>query len=318
MFSAGVLLWSALTGKHLFEAESTGAAMNNTLRMDIEAPSRVGLRPPAVFDAICLRALERNVEARLGSALGFEESLRAAAMTNGLCGSRREVGEWVQAAVGEELAERPQRQPGFGQSASGLGAFSLRAAGIAALSDSRSRAGSIVNEVVPSSGPVSITSTSHSATRESAPVIESAPLSARELTTNVRHWNRWLLAGAGLVLVGGLVWAARRSGSAPSSALTLASSAATKPAIVGRATTQEAASAPLDEAKALDEAKPSAVHVAATARSAPDSAEPSSLEPPRRRTSQVSTRRTASTDVAAARRRDDCHGIGEQRRRAAH
>jgi serine/threonine-protein kinase len=106
VFSAGVLLWTALTGKQLFEAGSTGAAMTNTLRMAVERPSLVGLKPPAVFDAICLRALERNVDARLDSALAFEESLRSAATANGLCGSRREVGEWVLSAVGEELAER--------------------------------------------------------------------------------------------------------------------------------------------------------------------------------------------------------------------
>jgi eukaryotic-like serine/threonine-protein kinase len=106
IFSTGVLLWSALTGQQLFEAPSTAAAMHNTLTMKIEAPSQRGLKPPAIFDSICLRALERDRDLRLGSALEFEESLRALATSNGLCGSRREVSEWVLATVGEELAER--------------------------------------------------------------------------------------------------------------------------------------------------------------------------------------------------------------------
>jgi serine/threonine-protein kinase len=106
VFSTGVLLWSALTGQQLFEAPSTAAAMNNTLTLKVEAPSTRGLRPPAVFDAICMRALERDRDRRLGSALEFEESLRSLAIANGLCGSRREVAEWVIATVGEELTER--------------------------------------------------------------------------------------------------------------------------------------------------------------------------------------------------------------------
>src|SRR5450432_3735648 len=136
VFSAGVLLWTALTGRHLFEAGSTAAAMNNTLRMAIEPPSQVGLKPPAVFDAICLRALERNVASRLDSALAFEESLRSAAAANGLCGSRREVGEWVLAAVGEELAERRNANKSSGSQRVARRILSP-AGGIGAVSDSR-------------------------------------------------------------------------------------------------------------------------------------------------------------------------------------
>jgi serine/threonine protein kinase len=289
VFSAGVLLWTALTGKHLFEAESTGAAMNNTLRMAVEPPSRVGLRPPAVFDAICLRALERNVEARLDSALIFEESLRSAATANGLCGSRREVGEWVLAAVGEELAERRNINRSSGNQRAARRIHSP-AAGIGEGSDSRLRVASALNESVPSIEPISIVSSSHSAKRESSPVIESAPISARELGTEGRRRSQWLLAGGGLVLVGGLAWGATRLDLAPSSAPALASSAA-KPAQFGIAATHSAPPAPAEETKpAAADQKVSAQRVHES-----ESTEPSRVEPTRRRAPQMALRRSAST-----------------------
>ena len=106
VFSVGILLWTALTGCPLFQASSDAAALNNVLAKKVDPPSKVGLRPPAVLDMIALRALERDPRKRTGTALEMEESLRAAATANGLLGSKRDVAEWVNAAFGEELAER--------------------------------------------------------------------------------------------------------------------------------------------------------------------------------------------------------------------
>jgi serine/threonine protein kinase len=287
VFSAGVLLWTALTGKHLFEAESTGAAMNNTLGMAIEPPSRVGLRPPAVFDTICLRALERSVAARLDSALSFEESLRAAATANGLCGSRREVGEWVLSAVGEELTERRNANKSSGNQRVAR-RIPSPAGGIGAVSDSRLKVAAAVNDAAPSIEPISIVSSSHSAARASAPVIESAPISARELGTADRRRNQWLLAGGAVLLVGGLVWGATLL-SGPSSAPALAASAP-KPGQASVATTPSAPAA------APEQAKPTAADDATTVQrvSASVSAEPSRAELSRRQAPQRAVRRSAS------------------------
>ena len=299
IFSAGVLLWTALTGKHLFEAESTAASMNNTMRMAIEPPSRVGLKPPAVFDAICMRALERNLETRLDSALGFEESLRAAATANGLCGSRREVGQWVQDAVGEELTERRNANRASGNQRIARRIHSP-AGGISAITNSRLSAVSVVSvvsEVGPSSEPISIVATSPSVTLDSPPVSESAPVSARELGTANRRLIPWLLAGAGLLLIGGLVWAAKGSDS-PSAAPTVAS-AAVKPVTASAAA--ETAKRP-EQSKPPEETKPGAVREASTAQSAP-AVDSLRAGPARLRAPQVNTRRsapTASQPVATA------------------
>lgn len=106
VFAMGVLLWSALTARRLFRGSSDAATLGNVLSMPIPVPSSVGLKPPAVFDDICMRALERDPEKRFSSALEMEEALREVAIANGFLGSRREIAEWVHTAFDDELTER--------------------------------------------------------------------------------------------------------------------------------------------------------------------------------------------------------------------
>jgi eukaryotic-like serine/threonine-protein kinase len=106
LFSAGCLLWSALTGRRLFTGENDAETMMNILEMKVPPPSTMGLAPPPAFDAICLRALERDPDARWSSAAEMEEALRAVALEHGLLGSRREVSAWVTGAFGDELTAR--------------------------------------------------------------------------------------------------------------------------------------------------------------------------------------------------------------------
>jgi serine/threonine-protein kinase len=260
--------------------------MNNTLRMAILPPSQVGLKPPAAFDAICLRALERNVEARLDSALAFEDSLRAAGMANGLCGSRREVGDWVLAAVGEELAERRNANKVSGNQRVARRIHSP-AGGIGAVSESHLTVASAVNELAPSIDSTSAVSSSRSTTRESTPVIESAAISARELGTEGRRRSQWLLAGSGLIVVGGLAWGATRLDRAPTSAPLPVSSALRSTQTSG-APTRPAPAAPPAESK-----PPAAEGTAAPLA-------PASAGPSRRRAPLGATRRSASTGLPVA------------------
>jgi serine/threonine-protein kinase len=106
LFSAGCLLWSALTGNRLFYGDNDGVTMRNILEMPIPPPSQVGLKPSPAFDEVCLRALERDREKRWASAAEMEDALRKAAMESRELGSKREVSEWAMAAFGEELEGR--------------------------------------------------------------------------------------------------------------------------------------------------------------------------------------------------------------------
>ena len=106
VFSIGVLLWNSLTGQQLFQAPTEMEAFSNILKKKVERPSTVGLKPPPVLDAICLRALERNRDRRPRSAAEMEDALRAVSSTNGLLGSKGEVAEWVLSVAGPDLVGR--------------------------------------------------------------------------------------------------------------------------------------------------------------------------------------------------------------------
>jgi len=104
VFSAGSVLWSMLTARCLFQADSDAATIYNIIKLEVPLPSTIGLRPPTAFDAVCLRALAREPDDRFATAQAMEEALRDAALRAGGLASRREVGAWVLEAVAAELA----------------------------------------------------------------------------------------------------------------------------------------------------------------------------------------------------------------------
>lgn len=106
VFAAGAVLWSALTGRSLFRGETDADTMRRVLTLEVPPPSQVGLTPPAVFDAIILRALERDPDRRYPSAAAMAEALREAALSAGLLGAPTQVARWVKESFEQPLAER--------------------------------------------------------------------------------------------------------------------------------------------------------------------------------------------------------------------
>ena len=106
VFSAGAVFWTALTGLALFRASSDAATLHNILHKPVLAPSAVGLKPPAIFDEVCLRALERDPDKRYQTALEMADALRQIAIQERALGSRSEVAEWVTAQFASEFAAR--------------------------------------------------------------------------------------------------------------------------------------------------------------------------------------------------------------------
>ena len=105
-FSAGAVLWSALTGRSLFRGDSDAETVRRILSLDVVPPSTVGLAPQAVFDAIILTALARDPSQRFASAAAMAEALRAAALGAGLLGAPTRVARWVSETFATELAAR--------------------------------------------------------------------------------------------------------------------------------------------------------------------------------------------------------------------
>ncbi len=105
LFVVGVTLWEALTGERLFAAEGEENTFQHLLHRRIPRPSEVGFHPPRCFDAICLRALERDPEKRYRSSLEMARELRDIALNHALYATAGEIGQWVKALAGPKLIE---------------------------------------------------------------------------------------------------------------------------------------------------------------------------------------------------------------------
>jgi serine/threonine-protein kinase len=106
VFAMGVVLWEALSGRRLFKGTHEGETMERVLN---EAAPPVGQEAPAIgeaLDAIVARALEKDPDARFGSANELSAALEETARRAGLVATHAEVAREVREAVGEVLERR--------------------------------------------------------------------------------------------------------------------------------------------------------------------------------------------------------------------
>jgi serine/threonine-protein kinase len=110
VYAAGVVLWEALAGVRLFQADSPGETMARVLEMPVEAPSHSAVdrtdRIPSSLDAVALKALSRDAGARYGTALEMAMALEQAGVP---IPNAREVGDYMRSTVGASLAKRASR-----------------------------------------------------------------------------------------------------------------------------------------------------------------------------------------------------------------
>lgn len=106
IFVLGIALWESLTGQPLFASESEEQTFQRLLHRRVLPPSQVGRRAPDCFDAICLKALERDPDKRYETASDMARDLRDTAINHALLATTSEIGQWVRALCGRELSER--------------------------------------------------------------------------------------------------------------------------------------------------------------------------------------------------------------------
>lgn len=103
LYGAGVVLWELLAGQKMLEG-STAEILSQILEGGRVPPSAHAPEVPPELDAIVMRALDPDPDARWAGAATMREALAIAAPR----ASRAEVGAWVAALVGKSVALREQ------------------------------------------------------------------------------------------------------------------------------------------------------------------------------------------------------------------
>ena len=104
IYAASVVLWEALTGTRLFEAESPMVLMTQITSRPIPRPSELAPGLPPGLDEIVMRGLAKKRDDRFPTAREM-----AIALENIGAASQREVGEWVELTVGDALHLRARK-----------------------------------------------------------------------------------------------------------------------------------------------------------------------------------------------------------------
>ncbi len=105
VFAASIVLWEALTGTRLFQAESETALLARVLSAPIEPPSAVVAGLDAGLDRIVLQGLARDLAERYPTAREMVRALE----TSVTLPSPSQVADWVEGLVGDDLARRAAR-----------------------------------------------------------------------------------------------------------------------------------------------------------------------------------------------------------------
>lgn len=105
VYAAGVVLWEALAGKRLFQADDEPTLFNLVLEQVIEPPMRHNPAVPPALDAITLRALERDPERRFADAREMARAIEEVVVR----APSSAVADWVKTNAAPALAERELR-----------------------------------------------------------------------------------------------------------------------------------------------------------------------------------------------------------------
>ena len=100
IFAAGIVLWESLVGRPLFAAETPAKTLHALMNKEVPPPSTLRAEVPQALDAIVLRALERDVDARYPSARAMRDALEGWLHERGSAATER-VGALVQSLFAE-------------------------------------------------------------------------------------------------------------------------------------------------------------------------------------------------------------------------
>jgi serine/threonine-protein kinase len=102
VYSASVVLWEALTGLRLFQADDVPSLVYAIINDEVEPPSKHVPDLPRGLDEIVMRGLDREADNRWPSAREMAVALERVLMP----APAREIGVWVRRAAGDALEWR--------------------------------------------------------------------------------------------------------------------------------------------------------------------------------------------------------------------
>ncbi|HEU4407923.1 MAG TPA: serine/threonine-protein kinase [Polyangiaceae bacterium] len=109
IFSLGVSIYQMTTGVHPFHAQTLGETVARVLGNALEPPSRaVGWRYPPGLEAVLMRALAPDPDARFPSAEAFGEALDAVGRREVGLASARDVSSLLEVTAGASLRKRSE------------------------------------------------------------------------------------------------------------------------------------------------------------------------------------------------------------------
>lgn len=106
VFALGVLLYELVARKHPFRGSNPIETAERLLRQPFLAPSHHVPNLPRELDAVILRALQRDPDARYATAEELGDALQLVARRSAGEASSRQLGEFLEAQLGPRLAAR--------------------------------------------------------------------------------------------------------------------------------------------------------------------------------------------------------------------
>ena len=107
VFAMGIVLWELLARKRLFKSEGGEAeTLNKVMNEPIPHVRDANPELPEAIAAVCMQALERDIEKRFATAAIFAETLEKAAIDAGLLGAHRDVAAHLELVIGTDISQQ--------------------------------------------------------------------------------------------------------------------------------------------------------------------------------------------------------------------
>ncbi|MBA3819138.1 MAG: protein kinase [Deltaproteobacteria bacterium] len=106
IWSLGCVLWEALTLKRLFKGGNDSDTMKQVLESTIPPPSKVNSAVLVDFDAVVMKALERDADRRYATAKEMASDLEEVLRKQGYGGKNDLIAKYMQATFGDHIAAR--------------------------------------------------------------------------------------------------------------------------------------------------------------------------------------------------------------------